>query len=516
MTLYGLSLVVAAALVVGAWGILTASHLLHRRYRRVTVPTLRFWQAALKKQRQDTLGGRWRHPWIWLLLCILAGLLVLGMMQPALTGTRGAVPHVVILDARASMGLATDEGGDRLDQARSLARQYIRRVADLGGITLVTVSDTAAVLSRADDSLTEALYQLEQVEVSPATTVQGMQQALNLAATLVQVDPRTGVVVVTDHELAAETLPVSLRPRMQVLNIADPINNLALLPLEVTPFTEGRTHVDVWVAYWGREPGHGTLSLLVGEETREALPISIQPGHMQRHRFTVAAADLDRLSARLYDEEPFAVDNRAERVSRSRYRVFLPDNAPMALRAALSAHPGYQAVGQSEQADVCFGMAPASAGSREHPEAVHVTPALCPDPRQRRAWMTDLFLGPTLVPVEPNEGSVLLATGSGQALAVRREGTPSFITLSPSLFDSQATFWKQVQFLPIVDAMMQAPRVPSSALATVLYSNLTSDQEAAAAELNAGTSVSLYRWLLWLILIVLGGEMVLYTRGKIV
>jgi len=521
VTFYGLSPLAALLLALGTLGVLTAAHLLHRRYQRVTVPTLRFWAAALKRQHQDTLGGRWRAPLTWLLLCTLAGLLILGMLQPALSGRRGPTPYVVIVDCRASMMLPGESGTTRLEQAQSMGRDVLQEMAGPTGITLVAVHETAHVLTGPQDPKTEALHQLRHLTYTVETTDQGMDQALELAATLVKRSPRTEVVVLTDHALTAYDLCEPLQSQCHVLDLGHPVENVAILPPHIAPLPDGTYRLEVSLAHWGDQPCDGKLMLVQDEELRSSQRVSLAAGQVQSYDFVVNADEIAQTSVYMLCDEAFTQDNRTPSIDWQRRRVFLPSPAPFPLKAALTANPAYQIVDAADEAEVCVTLATAeSANSTGYP-AVRITPALCPDTAQRRNWMVDLFTGPNPSPATVDgPGTVLMQTADGQPLAVRTESDPTVVTLSLALFDEQATFWKQAQFLPILDAILQPAQPPGrSPHAITCYSDLSQPAETAqeVGQLSGPQAgASLTQWVLWLALAVALGERLCYYRGKIV
>ncbi|MBP7050973.1 MAG: BatA and WFA domain-containing protein [Phycisphaerae bacterium] len=525
MTFHGISPMAALLLAAGALAVLTAAHLLHRRYRRVVVPALRFWSAALKKHRQDTLGGRLRHPLTWLLLCALAGLMILGMLQPTFSGDWGPRPWVVVVDRRASMRLPCDAASCRLVRARTLARDFLSRAAGPVGVTLIAVDHTASVLAGAEDPKAESLYHLARLTCTDQTDGPGMEQALTLADTLVRREPRTGVLVLTDHPPAGWDVPTSLRSHLTVLNVAEPVDNLAVLPPEIASLADGTYRFRVWLAHWGSEPCRATLTVLHNGQAGETLPVSLAAGQMRSYDFVFGADQIASLSVRADREEAYTLDNEAAPPVWRRRRVFLADDASPALKAVVSANPAYQRATAAAEADVCVSVARSEALETGAYGPVQVTAALCPNEDLRRAWMTDLFLGPNVSPVAGSgSGVVLLSTTDAQPLAVRSDTVPTAVTLSASLFDDGATFWKQPQCPVILDAVLNPAEdrledASPSYWSGVCYGDLTSpaaDTQTAQTLPPVRTRLPLARGILWVALLVALCELVCYGRGRIV
>lgn len=521
MTFYGLSPLTGLILAIGTLAVLTAAHFLHRRYQRVTVPTLRFWSAALKRHRQDTLGGRWRSPLTWVLLCILSALVILGMLQPALSGKRGPTPYVIIVDCRASMALQNESGVTRLEQAQSLGREVLEDLAGPVGTTVITVHETAQVLTGPQASRTEALYQLKHVTCSEDITGQGMDQALELATALVKREPRTEVVVLTDHVLTDYGLSEPLRSKCHVLNLAEPVDNVAVLPPQVTPQPDGTYRLEVSLAHWGETPCDGKLMLMQGEVLIDSRRVAVAPGQIQSYDFSVSAGDIAETKVCMLCDEAFTQDNRTPQINWQRCRVFLSSDAPLPLEAAVTANPAYETVNAAEEADVCVTLASVDAASSEGYQSVQIMPVLCPERAQRQAWMVDLFTGPSLSPVATEDSAtILMQTTDGRPLAIRTGGHPTMVTFSPALFDEQATFWKQAQFVPVLDAILRPTQASGQTpLPATCYSDL-SQSPGAVQNLEplskSQASTSLIQWILWLALALGLIERLCYYRGKIV
>jgi len=531
VTFHGISPAAAVVLALCAVAVLTAAHILHRRYQRALVPALRFWSAALKRHRQDTLGGRLRHPLTWLLLCSLAGLLILGMLQPAFSGSRGPRPLVVILDRRSTMALPCDTGSTRLARAQGLAKGFLDRAAGPAGVFLIAVDHTATVLSTDTDPKTEALHHLAGATGYEATGDLGMDQALALAETLVRCRPRTGVLMLTDHAQTGRDLPAGLRSRLTVLNVAESTDNLAAFAPQVQPLADGTVRLEVWVGHWGRAPCRATLTLLQDGQARAEQTLSLGPDAMQACVFQVGADEVPALSVRVArdaespGQEAFTLDDRAQPPAWRRRLVFVPDDSPSPLQAAIAANPAYQRAAKPEDAEVCVALTVDEPTGTDTYGAVEITAALCPDAAVRQAWMADLFVGPHPRPVRvEGPATTLLATTDGQPLAVRSDTVPAKVTLSPSLFDDHATFWKQPQCLAVLDAALGPAAPPDSRAgspdpARAAYSDLTLSETdlREARDLPAvNAPVPVARAILWAALVLALFELVCTCTGRIV
>lgn len=82
-------------------GALFALQRLRVRHREVPVETLLFWQAALEPARARVLTERFRHPWAYALLLLIATALWVALAQPERQGS--GERHLLLLDATARL-----------------------------------------------------------------------------------------------------------------------------------------------------------------------------------------------------------------------------------------------------------------------------------------------------------------------------------------------------------------------------------------------------------------------------
>lgn len=102
--------------------LLYALQRLRVRHREVEVVTTLFWMQAVQETRARVFVQRFRHPWAYLLLLLIASLLWLATARPAFDG-EGGREHVLVLDGSAGMA-----SGQRLQTA---VQQVAARAAEL-------------------------------------------------------------------------------------------------------------------------------------------------------------------------------------------------------------------------------------------------------------------------------------------------------------------------------------------------------------------------------------------------
>lgn len=102
-------------------GVLFALQRLRVRHREVPVETLLFWQAAIEPARARVLTERFRHPWAYALLLLIATALWVALAQPERRGE--GERHLMLLDATARL-----ENPERFD---ATVEELRRALADL-------------------------------------------------------------------------------------------------------------------------------------------------------------------------------------------------------------------------------------------------------------------------------------------------------------------------------------------------------------------------------------------------
>jgi hypothetical protein len=127
MFFFNLSLVEFLALFTAAGAVVTALYLLDRSRRKVSVPTLKFWNEA-KRPVESTSRRRIRQ-WPSLLLQLISILLLLAALSQLRLGRREnmSADHVLILDTSSWMA-ARSGRTNMMEQARTLALDYVRSV----------------------------------------------------------------------------------------------------------------------------------------------------------------------------------------------------------------------------------------------------------------------------------------------------------------------------------------------------------------------------------------------------
>ena len=266
----------------GAWAlaalsaVLVALYLWERSRRRVDVPSLLLWQAI-----PDAIvrTNRFRPDWLFVLQCLLLGLLVGGLADPYFgshPGTADAARAVFVLDQSASMGAR--EGRDtRFGLARAALRQRLDALGTDDEVMLIGAShhpSVVAAFTRDHDEVARRLAALEPVDARA-----NLDAALAIATRAAEQPGRPA-----DVELFTDTPRDALSPqwrsRVGLFQIGETDDNLAIEGLQVSQgrFQDYRdAHAYVAVHNFAHREAHGVLTLQMDDTVFSRLGFSLAP-----------------------------------------------------------------------------------------------------------------------------------------------------------------------------------------------------------------------------------------------
>lgn len=244
--------------------VLIALYLWERSRRRIDVPSLLLWRVVPDAVIRT---NRFRPDWLFVLQCLLLGLLVAGLADPYLRDrpSRAESARVVfVLDASASM--QAREGRDsRFDLARAAIQ---RRIATLGSddeLMLIAAGQHPTVAATFSHDHGDVLQRLAALE--PADTGANLDAALAVAGRAAEQAERPATVeLYTDtprDELGAEW-----RDRIGVMQIGETDDNLAIEGMQVTQgrfqdYRDARAYVAVH--NFAHREAHGVLTLHIDD-----------------------------------------------------------------------------------------------------------------------------------------------------------------------------------------------------------------------------------------------------------
>ncbi len=330
-----------------------ALYLLDRSRRKQVVPSLRFWQPAVRAA-PVTRRRHVQQPLSLLLQLLSILLLLLAIAQPRFGGAESAPrDHVLLLETSAWM--AARSPGARpafptlMDEARARAFAYVRSLPSTDRIMIVradALSTPAGGFESDRNKLRDAISRSH-----AGSTALNLEQALEFARHMLAIGGgRAGEVAfagsgrISEHDqLAADAAP----PNLRVLPIADAAENLGLRKLGLRRSAEdsGLWEIFVSARNYGTRPTTATITLVFGGAPAGLRRRVLPPGAERETSFEYRTQANGLLEARLLPDDAFPADNRAvlELPEQRALNVVVYSNEPELLRPILSATPRVKA-----------------------------------------------------------------------------------------------------------------------------------------------------------------------------
>lgn len=278
------------AFALASLGIILALYFLRRRYVDAPVSSTLLWRRALEEPSASRPFQRLKRNPLLPLQLLIAVLLSLALMRPALPGEL-AGETVMIFDLSASMQAET-AGKTRLSEAVTLAYEKLDALAPEAPLTLLAVdSETRQLLSRSTDrqAARDALSALR-----PGNTGADLSAALSLARAMDQELGGVRILVFSDQFVA----PAGV----QTINSARGAENRALLSLSAA----GDAAVARIANYGGA--GQVTVECYAGDTLCDAKRVSLSEGESLSLRLAVPE-DAGIIRAVLAEKDAIAADN---------------------------------------------------------------------------------------------------------------------------------------------------------------------------------------------------------------
>ncbi len=431
-----------------------ALYLWDRSRRRLTVPTLRFWNASAMatevKHRK-----RIQQPWSLLLQLLGIALLLLAVAQLRF-GTSGlsARDHVLLLDTSAWMA-ARPNGRALIDQAREAALKYVRGMPSGDRLMLVR-ADALATPATAFESNRKVLE--DAITASkPGATALDLEQAMDFAVRARAMQGGTGGEIIyiglgrTKQQAGAGV------PGLRVIPIVATISNCGIRSIGMR---RSALDADVWeilvaVENYGGSRRVATLSLAFGGSPIGTRGISADPGKTETAAFRYRSTGGGWLEARLEPGDDFEGNHSAtiEVPARPALRVVIYTEQPDLLRPVFAAGPDVDPVFRTPAEYSATADADIVVLDRFSPAVRPLRPAIWIEPpgdapvhprgpagaAALTRWLTDHPLGAGLrtrdlrlasaQPLQPAEGDIVIAESDRGPLAVARDGEPKVVVL---------------------------------------------------------------------------------------
>ncbi|HEY3665446.1 MAG TPA: VWA domain-containing protein, partial [Polyangiaceae bacterium] len=217
-------------------------YVLKIKRQRVTVSSTWLWAAAARDLAAKSPFKRLIAQVPLLLELLALALLALALARPASRGGHIAGEHVaIVVDTSASMGALEPDGRSRLAHARDAASAVIRALAPGAQAVIVEAGREAHVVSAMDTDRRRLEASLAKLE---ATDAEGrMTQAIATAsAQLRPYDRNARLVVVSDGALADRDAFASSRLPVELVRVGTPLDNAALVRLDIASSEDPSTH----------------------------------------------------------------------------------------------------------------------------------------------------------------------------------------------------------------------------------------------------------------------------------
>lgn len=289
-------------------------YLLKVTRRRRTVSTLFFWQRVVEEQPRHALFHRLRNFLSLLLNLLILLCLILAAAQLRWPGFSSVERNTfLIIDNRARMQARDVAGRTRLDVAKKLARQILRRTSarnPTGLIILEEKPETEVALTDDAEELQRALNALQ-----PTDTAGKLDDALQLAERILA--SRPGRILLLSDEPARK--PMSAIEFKQFGLTNEFLDNVAIVGMEARVLPENPETAEVFVkaANFSQSVKNVKVELTVDETLFDLKAIDLSPGESRAIIFS-GISGLKRYAnsrglivARIEGQDALSTDNQA-------------------------------------------------------------------------------------------------------------------------------------------------------------------------------------------------------------
>ena len=289
-------------------------YLLKVTRRRRSVSTLFFWQRVVEEQPHHALFHRLRNFLSLLLNLLILLCLILAAAQlrwPGFSSVEGNT--FLIIDNRARMQARDVAGRTRLDVAKQLARQILRRTSarnPTGLIILEEKPETEVALTDDGEELQLAVNALQ-----PTDTAGKLDDALQLAERILA--SRPGRILLLSDEPARKPMNAIEFKQFGLTN--EFLDNVAIVGMEARVLPENPETAEVFVkaANFGQSVKNVKVELTVDETLFDLKAIDLSPGESRAIIFsgisglTRYANSRGLIVARIEDQDALSTDNQA-------------------------------------------------------------------------------------------------------------------------------------------------------------------------------------------------------------
>lgn len=294
-------------------------YLFRRRSKKVSVSTLVFFK-TLAKEHQESAWLRRLKKILSFLLTILILALAVFILARLIAPQDDADQYrsiVILLDRSASMGVEDETGVTRLDEAKAVLLERLKKVPEEIGVALIAYDVRPEVLQPRTLKRRELISRLEGVQTRPM--VDRAEAGLESARLIAGLDPPTAIWHVSDHSLPMtdEQKTALLDSGMQVreLNLALPtVTNPGFTAFQIRPvpleYARYDAYVQVALNTDAPKPVTARVNVSVGGIPSQFREIDLNPGERNGYTFRINGSRDQLLRIALECEsDDFELDN---------------------------------------------------------------------------------------------------------------------------------------------------------------------------------------------------------------
>lgn len=348
MFFFNLSLAEFLALFTAAGAVVTALYLLDRSRRKVSVPTLRFWNEA--RRPVESSSRRRIRQWPSLLLQLASIALLLAALSQLRLGQRenDSADHVLILDTSSWMAARTGRT-TVMEQARALALDYARSVPAVDRVMVLYADALATPVTAFETDRRKVEEALKNARPSDAALDLG--QAFAFAKRLQARSARRPGEIVFAGSARTSALEEGIAPppNLRLLEVKAVPENVGLRKIGLR---HSDSEADLWQIYvslknYGKLDHETDLSINFAGAAVGTRRIKLKPGAEVESAFSYRTRVAGPLTTELRAAgDTFAPDNSAtlELPAMPEVPVTICSPEPALLKAVIESHPSIKAI----------------------------------------------------------------------------------------------------------------------------------------------------------------------------
>ena len=302
-------------------------YLFRRKSKKVSVSTLVFFK-TLAREHQESAWLRRLKKWLSFALTILVLGLAVFILARLIVTQDDADRYrtvVILLDRSASMAVEDEEGITRLEAAKAVLRERLRKVPEEVGVALIAYDARPEVVQPRTLQRRELVSRLDEIEIRPMADQ--ADTALESARIIAALEPPTAIWHASDRALPVAVEEWSENVAVRELNVSLPeVQNPAITAFQIRPVPLEYARYDVYVqtALNDAAPGpiEAQLNIVVGGIPSQFRQIELDPGQRNGFTFRINGSRDQLLRVELEsDQDDFTLDNQIA--------VPLPDSRPI-------------------------------------------------------------------------------------------------------------------------------------------------------------------------------------------